>query len=490
MILSKKKLLSLIKENISEMAMDFDTADRPDKGIQDKLKNQDTPLTKIPFPKTGREPNQNFQELLASQRYREVIQNLRRYTGVNNPPLNGMSGIMPLHNMMVNAHNRVVEIENNHREELEKLAVHIAVVESGILEMDGNDKFVNGGIDYDNGIHTVYEIDSENVKTIIVEFDVKIVGMGEIDTNDFNKENRPERNQQEVNIDPTDVEEEEQMMIDLENLDLERAKRRLINAIIQGASKKGHYAYHLVAQKIQEITGSDEIINLYGVMMSINDIQYWQFSDELINGNQNNVAGRVQVMDPAGSDEDEENGEGEQNDNPFRVVARGINFPVIVHELTKGELDLIGKHGSPEDEEMFRQVQKYEDTLAKEMWDLRLGPSIWDIFRSQMPEEIVVVQNQKKIQRFFLRNFFSLPARKMLIMAKEILSKTENGRQLIQDMVDMIKAELNNQDYQEAMQRFNSELDDISDETSDDDLNDFLSQFGLRAPDDDNDDDR
>jgi hypothetical protein len=64
MKLSKKKLLSLIKENLKEMAMDFDTQDRPDQGLQDKLSQGDTPLKKVPLPSTGDEPNKNFQELL------------------------------------------------------------------------------------------------------------------------------------------------------------------------------------------------------------------------------------------------------------------------------------------------------------------------------------------------------------------------------------------------------------------------------------------
>ena len=63
MELSKKKLLSLIKENINEMAMDFDTQDRPNSDLQNKLQQGDTPLTKVPLPKTGEEPNKNFQEL-------------------------------------------------------------------------------------------------------------------------------------------------------------------------------------------------------------------------------------------------------------------------------------------------------------------------------------------------------------------------------------------------------------------------------------------
>ena len=49
MKLSKKNLLSLINENLKEMAMDFDTADRPNPDLQSKLASGDTPLKKNTF---------------------------------------------------------------------------------------------------------------------------------------------------------------------------------------------------------------------------------------------------------------------------------------------------------------------------------------------------------------------------------------------------------------------------------------------------------
>ena len=64
MSFTKKKLLYLIKENLKEMAMDFDTQDRPDQGLQDKLSQGDTPLKKVPLPNTGDEPNKNFQKFI------------------------------------------------------------------------------------------------------------------------------------------------------------------------------------------------------------------------------------------------------------------------------------------------------------------------------------------------------------------------------------------------------------------------------------------
>lgn len=202
MSLTKKKLLSLIKENLKEMAMDFDTQDRPDQGLQDKLAQGDTPLKKVPLPNTGEEPNKNFQELLASERYKEVVQRVRQYTG-DNTTLRGSQGVMPLAQTMMNAHNQIVRTESQYREQLEILAVELVMKEMGLEEGD-------------------------------VQFDAKIVGLGEISTEDFNKESEQqgeEETQQEVNI-------EQDLFNELETLSLEKAKRRLINAMVQGASKK------------------------------------------------------------------------------------------------------------------------------------------------------------------------------------------------------------------------------------------------------------
>ena len=135
MSFTKKKLLYLIKENLKEMAMDFDTQDRPDQGLQDKLSQGDTPLKKVPLPNTGDEPNKNFQELLASERYKEVVQRVRQYTG-DNTTLSGSQGIMPLAQTMMNAHNQIVRTESQYREQLESLAIELVMKEMGLEEGD------------------------------------------------------------------------------------------------------------------------------------------------------------------------------------------------------------------------------------------------------------------------------------------------------------------------------------------------------------------
>ena len=61
----------------------------------------------------------------------------------------------------------------------------------------------------------------------------------------------------------------ENFMAAFEKFDLEKAKRRFINSLIQGASKKGHYMFHLVKDELENI--NPQLLNLYGVLMSVND---------------------------------------------------------------------------------------------------------------------------------------------------------------------------------------------------------------------------
>jgi len=477
MKLSKKNLLSLIKENLNEMAMDFDTADRPDSELQGKLASGDTPLKKIPFPKTGKEPNQNFQELLASERYRQIVNNVRQYTNFQGT-LSG-SNMGDLMTIMYNAHNNIIRIESNHKEALEQLAIQLVKEEMGV----GDE----------------------------VEFDAKIIGANEIDKTDFNREQGPEENPDEVDveggddedgegeqptIDPENQEVEEELYIDLKDLDLERSKLSLINSIIQGASKRGHYMYQLVGDKLRELTGSNELYNDYGVMMAVNDANYWQFSPNIIQGASDSVAGKVKAEFPGDDETGEEGGEeGGEEEQKVKVIARGINFPVLIHELIKGVFEILGSYGqpgdysNPQDRELYQRAQKLESTLEKEMWSLLLGPAIWDRIRGQFPDQ-VILENGKQLQNYMLMHIFQLPAKKFLVLMKEVISDSENGKRLMTDLMASIQQMFNQQDYEESLNQFNDELETMSDEVEPDDLKDFISGIpGISLSSDDDDDD-
>lgn len=436
MQLSKKKLLSLIQENLNEMPMDFDSQDRPDQGVQNDLAAGETPLKKIPFPETGDEPNKNFQELLASERYRQVVAKMRQYTGVNTP-IRGMEGLSPLMRQMMSAHNQILQFEQDHRRELEALAVELVMKELGIPEGT-------------------------------VQYDARIIGMGEFNPEDFghDQEGEEEGGEEEGGEQEMDLGNEIEIVNDLEKLDLEKAKRRFINTIIQGASKRGHYMYHYVEDRVRQIVGNDRIIGLYGIMMSVNDALYWQLPNETMKamGNGGSIAGREDV---------------DRQTNPPTVKARAVNFPVLIHELIKGTLELIALHGRNRDEEGneedFTDIEDSEDTLEKEMWDLRLGPAIWDRIRSKFPEDVLTDETKGIIQLMVFQHIFKKPAKEFLVFMKEVVSDSENGNRLMTTLVRAIEEDINNYEYEQTMAEFDEDLTDITDETDNDELKDFIS---------------
>jgi hypothetical protein len=437
---SKKKLLSLIQENINEMAMDYDTPDRPHTDVTSKLATGETPLKKVPLPRTGNEPNNNFQELLASERYRQVVAKVRQYTG-DNTPMNADRNVGQLAQTMMNAHNNIVRTEMAHREELQQLAVELVTKEMGIPE---------GAF----------------------QFDVKIVGMGEIDDSDFNRENPEQQNEPQMPEVNTEVEID--LMNDLEQLNLEKAKRRLINSMIQGASKKGHYMYHLVPERIQQITGSDNLVNQYGILMSINDTLYWQLGDQTMQ----------QMMSGGGIGGKEEV---DRNTDPPTIRVRALNFPICVHEIIKGIMEVFAVQGQPSDEDMNQRVSESEDTLEKEMWDLRLGPAIWDRVRLQFPEDILTDENRVELQNYLFQGIVQLPAKKFLVFMKEVISSSENGKRLLNELMENIYKKFNGEEIEEDT--FDDDLDTLTDETDNDDLKDFLSGIPGITLSNDNDDD-
>lgn len=434
MKVTKKSVLLSLRKTLNEMPMTFDTPDRPSSDIERDLANRETDLKKIPLPKNVEEPHSNFEELLASERYKQVVSNVSRYTGM--PVGRGEENLGPLMQQMMGAQARISMIEQSKKTQLEQLAVELVRRELGLGPDD-------------------------------IEYDAKIVGRP--DSSDFTQTPQDEENIEEVEV-------EAELVDELEDLKLERAKRRFINAMMQGAAERGHYMYHLVAERIREITGSDQLLNLYGICMSIADTMYWQMSNNSLKMITGGGGGEPQVGGKESVD---------LNSDPPKVTARAINFPILVHELVKGTMEVIsGLHGLPKDFETAEKVIELEDTIDKEIWDLRLGPAIWDRIRAQFPEDILTDENKVNLQLVLFQHIVSKPARQFLVFMKEVVSGSQKGKELISELMDGINQMINDYDYEETMSQFDSDLEETSDNTDDDDLDDFLGSLGIRRPED------
>jgi hypothetical protein len=239
----------------------------------------------------------------------------------------------------------------------------------------------------------------------------------------------------------------------------------MINMMIQGAAAKGQYMYHMVEPELQRITGNNRLINLYGILMSILDTQYWQYADETIKGMAGeSVAGKEEV---------------DRNTEPPTIYARAICFPALVHEIIKGVMELFSHQGEPEDKELFQQAMELEDTLEKEIWDLRLGPPLWERIRLQFPEEVLTDETKYELQNWILVEIFKLPAKEFLVLTKEVVSGSEDGKRLMQEIYNSVLALLNGQGAEEETQLFENDIQEIAENVPEEDVDDILRQLGI-----------
>ena len=403
-----------------------DNRERMSPDIEAKLRTRNHPLGgHQAFPDVdGDGIPDNFEELIASQRFQDVVQKVKDATGVENIDPQTFMSLQP---MLMQAARRIMEIESQNKETLENLAVELVVDEMGIPEGD-------------------------------LQFDAKLEK-----PNTSGMQMKPqEKKKKEPQFPNFELEDEAAKR--LEKLDLEKQKRRFINSLIQGSAKKAHYMYHLVNEKLNEI--NPDLVGLYSIVMSVNDLLYWVMPD-------------MEGMIGAGGAESAMAGKEEIDleTDPPTIKARGLMFPILVHEVYKGVMEYISAHGLPSDPEIADEVIGMEDTLPAEVWDLRLGPVIWEKFTEVYPDNFFDIEEQKRIKNYFYFKFVSLEAEEFLALAKEILSGSQSGKDKVKKMIDDIVKQLKQEDYEDATGEIETVVEPKTDTTTEFDMDTILDKI-------------
>jgi hypothetical protein len=102
-------------------------------------------------------------------------------------------------------------------------------------------------------------------------------------------------------------------------------RRRLTNALMQGAARKSQNLHHID----DELRQTSQTLNSdYSNIMAANDINYFLMSDELIKsqGESGIHAGNVRLV--------------LSGEKP-KIIAQGMVFPILLHELSKGVVELM-----------------------------------------------------------------------------------------------------------------------------------------------------
>jgi hypothetical protein len=409
------------KKHIKEAPIDYGgRPERMDPSIQRKIERGETPVSKQPFlPKTT--GNQTFEEIIASDRFKQVVDNIRRYTQIPGPI--DIRSIGNLQMLLMGALREIVRIERQHKEYLENLSIELVREE---LEVPPTD----------------------------IQYQAYLVSQSEIPDEGFQMEPE-EKTEEEILQLFKDPENEEVNPVDalikaLDEFNIERSKRRLINMFVQGAGAKGQYMFHLVEEKLNAL--DPRLLNLYGTLMSINEILYWILNENMLSNLMSSKAGSEEI---------------DTNTDPPTVIARGVIFPVLLHELVKGTYDVIGTHGLPSNPDQQKAVTGYEDTLPAEVWDLRFGPIFWEKLITAYPNKIFE-PGQRIIQNYLFQKFVMISAEDFINLTKKILVGDPKANQIIDRMVSEIVNKLN------EIEGEDDDDDDDDDELKDINLDDLL----------------
>lgn len=390
-------------------------------------------------------------ERLIGERFKKIVDHLKRVTNIQDLSSQQVQGM--LFNEMMSGFSQIVRIENGNIPALKQLALEACIDET--------------------------EIDPS-----WYQFEISL-NDGNIDTSKFRfspeEEDDEEGDDEEagVQIPSFDVED----LTQEEKLELEKHKRNIINAIVQGAAKKAHHIYEKpeVKAKLDEINPG--LYPLYRRVMSITDFMYFTM-DEMIDRMSQTGSG---VIGQNYLDEPDSGGEGGDENNgdesvDTKIVAKATMFPVLCHEIIKGIKEATARHGLPKEPGMAKKVMGQTDILSNEPIQLRLGPELYEKLRMLLPDEIFLDENKGLIS-WFEKILYDIPAKEFLKIISNVVSQDESKNRLATQVFNEI--------MQEAI-LLKKEYDEYDDESYDDqpdddddgpNLDDLLGSHGIRLPD-------
>jgi hypothetical protein len=353
----------------------------------------------------------------------------------------------------------IMGIEARHREELEALAIEAGMDETEIPE---------GWVEIDARLNR-QPIDVSNFR--------------------YNPEEEPEEDEEEkkqkLSFQSFDVED----LTDEETLELEKHKRNIINALIQGAAKKGHYIFQKPAIKAQLDAIDPRLYPAYLGIMAVNDMLYFTMEQqiEMMSQTGNGVAGKVE-LDPDDEEEGDEGGDEEgEIESDTKIVADGMIFPILCHEIIKGIEEAKGRHGLPQDAELRQKVQGQTDVLSNEPMQLRIGPEISEKLRNALPDSMFEDSNKGLINWFHVL-LYQIPAQEFLEIignaisedASKVRKATSRFEEIMKEAQEM-RAEFEN--FKDENGSDSDDNDDFGGDDDDlDDLDDFFSSLGISRP--------
>lgn len=245
----------------------------------------------------------------------------------------------------------------------------------------------------------------------VIEIDAKIVPQPQV------KEALQPNSPQEEDIDELSVEEEQEMMDDIAE-DLK--KRRLINAVTQGASTFSKSA-HYIQQEYIDIIGGQGTSDKYRDLM--------QAALDLIDFSVGAAGMRMGGSDLESSATGAESVFYDFEKEKWIIKARAIVFPVLILEIVKGMYEIIGLFGFS-DLERGEKVVKFTDKITNEPEDIAYGQLIAKNLQDLINKLEVNVTPEERDD--FLQDIYKLENKEFIQLMTNVINNNVTSQQLNQ----------------------------------------------------------
>lgn len=254
--------------------------------------------------------------------------------------------------------------------------------------------------------------------------------------------------------------------------------RKIANNIMQGEAKNTHRIIHTDEVKTELDRIDARLFPIYDEILKINEFFDWmipiEFQKQMWKEHPEGMSGKVKVEWPDKNNDEEEQekaedalkeedlGEDAENlldDGSPKIIARGVDLPMLIHETVKGIYELIAAKSIPDDSEKAKTILLNTDTMFDEIEDLRNGPFIAGDLRDFVNENSKSddIQNLREFVFGNLMDIASGDPRKFLkimkgILLSKIATKPEHrvdiaySRKAIDEIIDEIAEGLSTYD--------------------------------------------
>lgn len=195
-------------------------------------------------------------------------------------------------------------------------------------------------------------------------------------------------------------------------------KRRFVNAMIQGAANEVDNVLDSIENEVMDI--NTQLPNKYLKLVTAGEIVNY-----MVPKLKNEVHGGAVNVEPP------------TKKKPVATIhAQGMVFPVLIHQLIIGVMELISCHALPKNNKVKNFIKNKADFTQATPWDIKLGNALWKRFTESLkPEDL-------KLKHHIYYDLIMLPLKEFNYKMREIMGNTKEGKKIIQELVDQVKLEL------------------------------------------------